>query len=78
MDHGVRENRKRQGRKKPAVEREAYFRLVQQGCSNKEACPIVGIKWRTGGSLPAEEREEYEQLVVEWAAAIRSTVLEAV
>ncbi|MFC5633561.1 hypothetical protein [Streptomyces bullii] len=32
---------------------------------------------RAGGSLSAQEREEYELLVVEWAAAIRSEVVEA-
>ncbi|WP_455908282.1 helix-turn-helix domain-containing protein, partial [Streptomyces hygroscopicus] len=29
-------------------EREAYFRLMQQGVSNTEACRIVGINRRTG------------------------------
>jgi hypothetical protein len=32
---------------------------------------------RAGGSLSAQERAEYELLVVEWAAAIRGTVVEA-
>ncbi|GAA2600625.1 hypothetical protein GCM10011428_51760 [Streptomyces violaceus] len=32
---------------------------------------------RTGGKLSAEERAEYEFLVVEWAAAIRGEVVEA-
>ncbi|GAB2891210.1 hypothetical protein GCM10027074_69360 [Streptomyces deserti] len=32
---------------------------------------------RAGGSLSAQERAEYELLVVEWAAAIRSEVVEA-
>ncbi|GAA4816077.1 hypothetical protein [Streptomyces ziwulingensis] len=32
---------------------------------------------RAGGSLSAREREEYELLVVEWAAAIRGEVIEA-
>jgi IS30 family transposase len=48
MDHQIRENRKPQGRKKLTAEREAYFRLMQQGYSNKEACRIVGINPRTG------------------------------
>ncbi|MDG9715748.1 hypothetical protein [Streptomyces sp. DH24] len=38
---------------------------------------IRALWLRTGGSLSAQERVEYEQLVVEWAAAIRSTVIEA-
>jgi hypothetical protein len=32
---------------------------------------------RAGGSLTDRERAEYELLVVEWAAAIRSEVIEA-
>ncbi|WP_338899474.1 hypothetical protein WBG99_30895 [Streptomyces sp. TG1A-60] len=32
---------------------------------------------RSGGSLSAQERAEYELLVVEWAAAIRGDVVEA-
>ncbi|MBB5121991.1 DNA-binding CsgD family transcriptional regulator, partial [Streptomyces eurocidicus] len=48
MDHQIREDRKPQGRKKLTAERAAYFQLVQQGYSNKEACRIVGINPRTG------------------------------
>ncbi|WP_151482858.1 hypothetical protein [Streptomyces albicerus] len=32
---------------------------------------------RAGGSLSAQERAEYELLVVEWAAAVRDEVIEA-
>jgi len=32
---------------------------------------------RAGGTLSAQERAEYELLVVEWAAAIRSDVIRA-
>ncbi|AKZ54447.1 hypothetical protein SAM23877_1398 [Streptomyces ambofaciens ATCC 23877] len=32
---------------------------------------------RAGGSLSAQERVEYELLVVEWASAIRGEVIEA-
>ncbi|MGV9456532.1 hypothetical protein [Streptomyces sp. NPDC003635] len=32
---------------------------------------------RAGGTLTAQERAEYELLVVEWAAAIRADVIEA-
>ncbi|MFH8803207.1 hypothetical protein ACH4F6_26995 [Streptomyces sp. NPDC017936] len=38
---------------------------------------IRALWLRTGGSLSAEERAEYELLVVEWAAAIRGGVVEA-
>ncbi|WP_077799670.1 hypothetical protein [Streptomyces sp. JHA26] len=32
---------------------------------------------RAGGSLSAQERVEYELLVIEWAAAIRCEIIEA-
>ncbi|WP_405803418.1 IS30 family transposase [Streptomyces sp. NBC_00210] len=48
MDFEIREDRQPQGRKKLTRERAAYFRLVQQGVSNTEACRIVGINRRTG------------------------------
>jgi hypothetical protein len=32
---------------------------------------------RTGGTLSAEERAEYELLVVEWALAVRADVVKA-
>jgi hypothetical protein len=38
---------------------------------------IRSLWLRAGGSLSAQERAEYELLVVEWAAAIRSKVIEA-
>ncbi|WNM33822.1 hypothetical protein RKE30_27350 [Streptomyces sp. Li-HN-5-11] len=38
---------------------------------------IRALWLRSGGSLSAKEREEYELLVVEWAAAIRAAVIEA-
>ncbi|MFF7449527.1 MULTISPECIES: hypothetical protein [unclassified Streptomyces] len=38
---------------------------------------IRALWLRSGGSLSTQEREEYERLVVEWAAAIRSSVIEA-
>ncbi|MER7737123.1 hypothetical protein ABTX34_02090 [Streptomyces sp. NPDC096538] len=38
---------------------------------------IRALWLRAGGSLSAHDREEYEMLVVEWAAAIRSRVVEA-
>jgi hypothetical protein len=38
---------------------------------------IRALWMRAGGKLSAQERAEYELLVVEWAAAIRSDVIEA-
>ncbi|MGW0086823.1 hypothetical protein [Streptomyces sp. NPDC003393] len=38
---------------------------------------IRALWLRSGGSLSARERAEYELLVVEWAAAIRGRVIEA-
>ncbi|GAA2285352.1 hypothetical protein GCM10010234_25280 [Streptomyces hawaiiensis] len=38
---------------------------------------IRALWQRTGGTLSAEERAEYELLVVEWAAALRGGVAKA-
>ncbi|MEV0209500.1 hypothetical protein AB0H97_30315 [Streptomyces sp. NPDC050788] len=38
---------------------------------------IRALWMRAGGTLSAQERAEYELLVVEWAAAIRADVIEA-
>ncbi|WP_031226758.1 hypothetical protein [Streptomyces roseochromogenus] len=38
---------------------------------------IRALWLRAGGTLSAQERAEYELLVVEWAAAIRSAVIKA-
>ncbi|MFF1694924.1 hypothetical protein ACFVXC_15010 [Streptomyces sp. NPDC058257] len=38
---------------------------------------IRGLWMRTGGRLSAEQRSEYEQLVTEWAAAVREEVVRA-
>ncbi|MEU4169424.1 hypothetical protein AB0F46_21435 [Streptomyces sp. NPDC026665] len=38
---------------------------------------IRALWLRAGGSLNAEQRAEYEQLVVAWAAAVQGEVLEA-
>ncbi|MFI1308545.1 IS30 family transposase [Streptomyces sioyaensis] len=48
MDFEIRKDRTPQGPRKLNREREAYFRLMQQGFSNREACRIVGIDERTG------------------------------
>jgi hypothetical protein len=38
---------------------------------------IRALWLRAGGSLSAQERAEYELLVVEWAEAVRGEVIEA-
>lgn len=38
---------------------------------------IRGLMLRSGGRLSAEERAEYEVLVVEWAAAVRGEIVKA-
>ncbi|MEU1303801.1 MULTISPECIES: hypothetical protein [Streptomyces] len=38
---------------------------------------IRALWLRAGGSLSAQERAEYELLVVEWAEAIRGEIIEA-
>ncbi|WP_411073642.1 IS30 family transposase [Streptomyces sp. cmx-4-7] len=48
MDFEIRKERKPQGPKKLARERAAYFQLMQQGVSGREACRILGINRRTG------------------------------
>ncbi|MDG5808519.1 IS30 family transposase [Streptomyces ossamyceticus] len=49
MDFKIRENRQgAQGRKALVRERAEYFRLMDQGLTNTEACRIVGINRRTG------------------------------
>lgn len=48
MDFEVRKVRKAQGPERLQREREEYFRLMQLGYSNKEACQVVGINLRTG------------------------------
>ncbi|WP_037672439.1 hypothetical protein [Streptomyces griseus] len=46
--------------------------------SPEEVNEQIRALWRrAGGSLSAQERVEYELLVVEWAAAIRSAVIAA-
>jgi hypothetical protein len=38
---------------------------------------IRALWLRAGGTLSAQERAEYELLVVEWAAAVRCEIIEA-
>lgn len=38
---------------------------------------IRGLMASTGGRLSAEQRAEYEVLVVEWAAAVRGEIVKA-
>ena len=44
----IRKDRVPQGRKKLAVERQAYLDLVKQGVGTTQACRIVGVNRRTG------------------------------
>lgn len=48
MDFKIRKDRGPQGPRKLTRERAAYFQLMQQGYSSREACRIVGIDVRTG------------------------------
>lgn len=49
MDFEIRKVRTiAQGPKQLRAEREEYFRLVKAGCTNREACRIVGVNERTG------------------------------
>ncbi|MFC7816910.1 helix-turn-helix domain-containing protein [Streptomyces sp. NPDC057367] len=48
MDFEIRKDRNRQGRKPLTRERAAYFQLMEQGYSAREAARIVGIDRRTG------------------------------
>ncbi|MFF3334933.1 hypothetical protein ACFYWX_36250 [Streptomyces sp. NPDC002888] len=46
--------------------------------SAEEVNEQIRALWqRAGGSLSAQERAEYELLVVEWAAAIRGEIITA-
>jgi transposase, IS30 family len=63
MDFEIRKNRTvAHGRRKLVRERAEYFRLVDQGYSNKEASRLVGIhertgrEWRNGRTDPARFR----------------------
>ncbi|GHA98975.1 IS30 family transposase [Streptomyces chryseus] len=47
MDFKIREDRNGKGRRLTR-EREAYFQLMRQGYSSREACRVVGINLRTG------------------------------
>ncbi|MFF8645818.1 hypothetical protein [Streptomyces sp. NPDC015345] len=38
---------------------------------------IRGLWLRAGGRLTSEQRREYEQLVTEWAAAVRAEMVKA-
>lgn len=48
MDFKIRENRRPQGPRKLVQEREAYFRLVDQGMGYVEAATVIGVNVRTG------------------------------
>ncbi len=48
MDFEVRDRSINRGGRRLVEERRVYLQLVQQGVSNREACRIVGINYRTG------------------------------
>lgn len=78
MDFEIRSTRAPQGRKKLNREREAYFLLMAQGVSSREACQLVGINQRTGkrwrnGSPAAENRPVRHPELVGSARAISSS-----
>ena len=62
MDFEIRKIRTAQGPVKLQQERATYSRLMEQGCSNNEACRIVGInrrtgqKWRNGRSADRRQK----------------------
>ncbi|MEV6810108.1 helix-turn-helix domain-containing protein, partial [Streptomyces sp. NPDC051132] len=62
MDFEIRRNRK-PGGGKLTQERAAYFQLMEQGYSTREAARIVGInlrtgkKWRNGHHSPGKDRK---------------------
>jgi transposase, IS30 family len=56
MDFEIRGQRRPQGPKKLTRERVAYFELMRQGYSSREACRIVGINCRTGKKWRNGER----------------------
>ncbi|MGF1432571.1 IS30 family transposase, partial [Kitasatospora sp. LaBMicrA B282] len=63
MDFEIRKDRKAQGARQLTREREAYFQLMRQGYSSREACRIVGInlrtgkRWRNGWHSPPDGRK---------------------
>ncbi len=70
MDFEIREDRTGRGRRLTR-EREAYFQLMQQGCSSAEACRIVGVnlrtgkRWRNGWHSPPNGRKPVPPIRVE-------------
>lgn len=65
MEFEIRKDRtKPQGRKKLTRERAAYFQLMQQGYSNREACRIVGIDIRTGKKWRNGDRSRSAHAIV--------------
>ncbi|WP_435834610.1 IS30 family transposase [Streptomyces abikoensis] len=63
MDFEIREERKPQGPRRLVAERAAYFQLMEQGYSTREAARIVGInlrtgkKWRNGHHSPGKGKK---------------------
>ncbi|WP_157877010.1 IS30 family transposase, partial [Streptomyces graminilatus] len=63
MDFEIRDERKPQGPRRLVAERAAYFQLMEQGYSTREAARIVGInlrtgkKWRNGHHSPGKGKK---------------------
>ena len=63
MDFEIRKDRRPHGRRKLTAERAAYFQLMREGYSSREACRIVGVnrrigkKWRNGIGSTAGRNE---------------------
>ncbi|MGW3186223.1 IS30 family transposase [Kitasatospora sp. NPDC001119] len=81
MDFEIREDRHKKGRRLTR-ERAAYFQLMQQGYSSREACRIVGInrrtgkRWRNGWHSPPNGRKPVPPIHVEAPACGPSRYLQ--
>jgi IS30 family transposase len=78
MDFEIRGQRRPQGAKKLTRERVAYFELMVQGYSSREACRIVGInyragkKWRNGEHSPGPGKKPRPPVRREVSACLHS------
>ncbi|MER5785797.1 hypothetical protein ABT104_29390 [Streptomyces mobaraensis] len=75
MDFKIREDRQRRVGRGLTTEREAYFQLMQQGHSSREACGIVGTnvrtgkRWRNGWHSPPNARKPVPPIHMEVPAS---------
>ncbi|MET9113757.1 IS30 family transposase [Streptomyces longwoodensis] len=81
MDFEIREGRSRPNGKRLVRERDAYFQLMDQGYSTREAARIVGInlrtgkRWRNGHHSPSQGRRPVPPVQREEPAPARSRYL---